>query len=141
MEDVIRASTVSQRFMATLILVFGLLALAMAVIGIYGVVSYQVTERVREVAVRVSIGATPREVLGLILRSGARIWGAGVLVGLVGAILLRQVVASQLFGVSATDPVILLGAPFVLCVVSLSATAVPALRAVRLEPAAILREA
>ncbi|MGW8267512.1 MAG: ABC transporter permease [Longimicrobiales bacterium] len=140
MNDVIRASTVSQRFMATLILLFGIMALVMAIVGIYGVVSYQVNERVREMAVRMSIGATPAEVLLLILRSGGRVWGTGVLVGAGGAIFLRQVVASQLYGVSATDPTIFLGAALVLAGVSAAATAFPAWRATRLEPARVLRE-
>jgi putative ABC transport system permease protein len=140
MNDVIRASTVSQRFMATLILLFGIMALVMAIVGIYGVVSYQVTERVREMAVRMSIGATPGEVLLLILKSGARVWGSGVVVGAGGAILLREVVASQLYGVSATDPLIFLGAALVLAGVSAAATAFPAWRATRLEPARVLRE-
>jgi putative ABC transport system permease protein len=141
MNDVIRASTVSQRFMATLILLFGIMALIMAIVGIYGVVSYQVTERVREVAVRMSIGATPGGVLLLILKSGARVWGLGVVAGAGGAILLRQLVASQLYGVSATDPVVFLGAGILLAAVSATATALPAYRATRLEPARVLREA
>jgi putative ABC transport system permease protein len=141
MNDVLRASTVSQRFIATLILLFGIMALVMAIVGIYGVVSYQVTERVREVAVRMSIGATPGEVLLLILKSGSRVWGLGVIAGAGGAILLRQVVASQLYGVSATDPTIFLGAGLILGAVSAAATALPAHRATRLEPARVLREA
>lgn len=141
MDDVIQASTVSQRFMATLILLFGIMALVMAIVGIYGVVSYQVTERIREMAVRMSIGATPGEVLLLILKSGARVWGSGVVVGAGGTILLRQVVASQLYGVSATDPMIFSGAALVLAGVSAAATAFPAWRATRLEPAIVLREA
>jgi predicted permease len=141
MNGVIRASTVSQRFMATLILLFGIMALVMAIVGIYGVVSYQVTERVREMAVRMSIGATPGEVLLLILKSGARVWGTGVVAGAGGAILFREVVASQLYGVSATDPTIFLGAALALAGVSAAATAFPAWRATRLEPAVVLREA
>lgn len=141
MTDVIRASTVSQRFMATLILLFGIMALIMAIVGIYGVVSYQVTERTREVAVRMSLGATPGAVLLLILRSGGRVWGAGVVVGVGGAILLRQVVSSQLYGVSATDPTIFLGAALLLAGVSAAATAFPAWYATRLEPAIVLRKA
>ncbi len=141
MNHVIRASTVSQRFMATLILLFGIMALVMAIVGIYGVVSYQVTERVREMAVRMSIGAAPGEVLLLILKSGARVWGTGVVAGAGGAILFREVVASQLYGVSATDPTIFLGAALALAGVSAAATAFPAWRATRLEPAVVLREA
>jgi ABC-type antimicrobial peptide transport system permease subunit len=136
MNHVIRASTVSQRFMATLILLFGIMALVMAIVGIYGVVSYQVTERVREMAVRMS-----GEVLLLILKSGARVWGTGVVAGAGGAILFREVVASQLYGVSATDPTIFLGAALALAGVSAAATAFPAWRATRLEPAVVLREA
>jgi ABC-type antimicrobial peptide transport system permease subunit len=92
-------------------------------------------------AVRMSIGATPGEVLLLILTSGARVWGSGVVVGAGSAILLREAVASQLYGVSATDPMIFLGATLVLAGVSAAATAFPASRATRLEPAVVLREA
>ncbi|MGD8322194.1 MAG: ABC transporter permease, partial [Gemmatimonadota bacterium] len=141
LDGVIKASTVSQRFMATLLLVFGVVALVMAMVGIYGVVSYQVTERVREMAVRMSIGATPGEVMVLILKSGARIWGLGIVTGMGGAILLRQVIASQLYGISATDPTIFVGAALILSGVSLAATSVPAVRTTRLAPASVLREA
>ncbi|HSG06738.1 MAG TPA: ABC transporter permease [Longimicrobiales bacterium] len=141
LEGVLRASAVSQRFMATLLLVFGVVALVMAMVGIYGVVSYQVTERVREMAVRMSIGATPGEVMALILKSGARIWGLGIVTGIGGALLLRQVIASQLYGISATDPTIFVGAALILGGVSLAATSVPAFRTTRLAPASILREA
>ncbi|MDX1647408.1 MAG: ABC transporter permease [Longimicrobiales bacterium] len=139
-EDVIRASTVSQRFTATLLLVFGVVALVLAAVGIYGVVTYQVTERTREMAVRMSVGATPREVVALILRSGARIWGLGLVAGFVGAFALRRIVATQLYGVSATDPAVFVGAAVVLGVVALAATAAPAIRATRVEPAVVLRE-
>lgn len=141
LEDVIHASTTGQRFTAALLLVFGVVAVAMAVVGIYGVVSYQVTERVREMAVRMSIGATPGEVRALILRSGARIWGLGIAAGLVGAVALRRVVVSQLHGVSPTDPTIFVGVAALLGAVALAATSVPAVRSTRLEPADVLRQA
>jgi putative ABC transport system permease protein len=140
LDGVIRASTVSQRFMAALLLVFGVVALVMAMVGIYGVVSYQVTERVREMAVRMSIGATPGDVMGLILKSGAQIWGLGIVTGIGGALLLRQVIASQLYGISATDPTIFVGAALILGGVSLAATSIPAFRTTRLAPASVLRE-
>ncbi|MEJ2207374.1 MAG: ABC transporter permease [Gemmatimonadota bacterium] len=138
--DVRRASMVSQHFMAMLLLVFGVVALVMAMVGIYGVVSYQVTERTREMAVRMSIGATPGDVLTLILKSGGRVWGLGIMAGIGGAVLLRQVVASQLYGITATDPVIFGGAALILCLVSLAATGVPAVRTTRLQPGIVLRE-
>ncbi len=141
MDQVMRASTLSRRFTGTLLLVFGLVTLAMAMVGIYGVVSYQVTERVREMAVRMSIGATPGEVMGLILRSGARMWGLGIVVGVVGALALRRVLASQLFGVSASDPAVFAGAALILGVVAVAATSIPAFRSTRVEPAKVLREA
>jgi hypothetical protein len=139
LEDVIHASSMGQRFTTVLLLVFGLVAVAMAVVGIYGVVSYQVTERVREMAVRMSIGATPGQVRTLILRSGARIWGLGIAAGLVVAVALRRVVASQLHGVSPTDPTIFFGAALFLGLVALAATSVPAVRTTVVEPADILR--
>ena len=138
--DVRRASMVSQHFMAMLLLVFGVVALVMAMVGIYGVVSYQVTERTREMAVRMSIGATPAEVLTLILKSSGRVWGLGIVAGIGGAVLLRQVVASQLYGITATDPAIFVGAAMILCLVSLAATGIPAVRTTRLQPANVLRE-
>lgn len=141
LDDVMRASTLSQRFTSALLLVFGVVTLAMAMVGIYGVVSYQVTERVREMAVRMSIGATPGEVMGLILRSGARMWGLGIVVGVVGALALRRVLASQLFGVSASDPAVFAGAALILGVVAVGATSIPAFRSTRVEPAKVLREA
>jgi predicted permease len=138
--DVRQASMVSQHFMAMLLLVFGVVALVMAMVGIYGVVSYQVTERTREMAVRMSIGATPAEVLTLILKSSGRVWGLGIVAGIGGAVLLRQVVASQLYGITATDPAIFVGAAMILCLVSLAATGIPAVRTTRLQPASVLRE-
>jgi ABC-type antimicrobial peptide transport system permease subunit len=141
MDQVMRASTLSRRFTGTLLLVFGIVTLAMAMVGIYGVVSYQVTERGREMAVRMSIGATPGEVMGLILRSGGRIWALGVVVGVAGALALRRVLASQLFGVSASDPVVFAGGAAILGVVAVAATSIPAFRSTRVEPAKVLREA
>jgi predicted permease len=138
--DVRRASMVSQHFMAMLLLVFGVVALVMAMVGIYGVVSYQVTERTREMAVRMSIGATPGEVLALIFKSSGRVWGLGIVAGIGGALLLRQVVASQLYGITATDPGIFVGAALILCLVSVAATGIPAVRTTRLKPAVVLRE-
>jgi len=134
--DVRRTSMVSQHFMAMLLLVFGVVAL----VGIYGVGSYQVTERTREMAVRMSIGATPGEVVTLILKSSGRVWGLGIVAGIGGAVLLRQVVASQLYGITATDPGIFVGAALILCLVSLAATGIPAVRTTRLQPANVLRE-
>jgi putative ABC transport system permease protein len=141
LEDVLRASTLSQRFTATLLLVFGCMALIVAMVGIYGVVSYQVAQRVPEMAVRMSIGASPRKVLGLTVRSGVRVWGAGIAVGMAGAMVLRRVVASQLHGVSATDPTVFAGAALVLGAVSFAATLVPAVRSTRIAPADVLRNA
>lgn len=99
------------------------------------------TERVREMAVRMSIGATPGEVMAPILKSSATIWALGIVAGIGGALLLRQVIASQLYGISATDPTIFVGAALILSGVSLAATSIPAIRTTRLAPASLLPEA
>jgi putative ABC transport system permease protein len=127
------------RFGAMLLLVFGLLALTLAAIGIYGVMSYSVQQRQQELGIRIALGAQKRDVLRLVLGQGLWLAGVGALVGLVAAFLMARAVSALLFGVNALDPVTFTGVPVVLISVALVACYVPARRATRVDPIIALR--
>lgn len=127
------------RLRAELIGYLAALALVLAAIGIYGVVSFMVAERTREVGIRLALGARPSAVLGMVLGSGARLAVIGLIVGLVLSTWLSRLVASDLFGITTTDPLTMVGACVVLMAVVLLATFVPARRATRIDPMLALR--
>jgi putative ABC transport system permease protein len=131
-DDLIAAQTVESRFTTWLMGVFAVLALLLVGVGIYGVMSYIVTQRTREIGIRLALGATAREILNLVVGGGLRLIGTGVLLGVAGAAGLQQVLAAQLFQVGALDPFALLGV-LLLATVGLIACAVPAIRAMRLQ--------
>jgi ABC-type antimicrobial peptide transport system permease subunit len=139
MLDVVDGSMVRQRFSMTLILLFGASALLLAAVGIYGVIAYSVSQRTTEVAIRSALGAAPSDVLKMILTYGGSVAGAGLVAGAIAAILLRNVVASQLYGISALDPVVLAGVPILLGVIALVATYLPARRVLKIDLADTLR--
>jgi predicted permease len=118
---------------------FGLLALALAAVGIYGVVSYSVAQRTREIGVRVALGAQARDVLRLVLGEGLVVVCLGIAIGLLLALVATRVVAGFLYGVGATDPVTFVGVPLVLGAVALAASFVPAHRATKVDPMVALR--
>lgn len=128
------------RMGAGLLTVFGLLALALAALGIYGVVAYSIGQRQREIGIRMAIGAGRRDVLGLVLRQGMGPVAIGVVVGLVGALAGARAISSLLFGVGAADPLSLAGAVVLLALVALAAVYGPARRASGLDPVTALRE-
>ena len=123
----------------SLLAVFGLLALALASVGLYGVMSYSVSQRTREIGLRMALGADRRGVMRLVLGQGLVLVGAGVVLGLGGALASTRAVAALLYG-SAFDPVSFVGAPLVLVLIAFLASVPPALRASRVDPIVALRE-
>jgi putative ABC transport system permease protein len=119
--------------------VFGTLALALASLGMYGVMAYNVSLRRREMGVRLALGADSRTVLTLVLRDGLRLVGVGLVLGALGAVGLGTVISRVLYGVSPLDPASLLGAAAVLFVAATVACYLPARRASRLDPLTVLR--
>jgi ABC-type antimicrobial peptide transport system permease subunit len=132
-------SVARSRFLAVLVAVFGTLALVLAVVGTYGVLSYAVEQRRHEMGVRLALGARPGDVLRLVLAQGMGWVGAGVALGVTLALLLGQVVATVLFGVSPRDPLTLAGVVLLLSATGLAACGVPALKATRADPLDTLR--
>jgi putative ABC transport system permease protein len=137
--ETLRASLARERLGMTLLVVFGIMAAALAAVGIYGVMSYSVTRRTGEIAVRSAMGATTRQLMRLFLGQGAVLAVAGIVLGLVMAAAARQIVASQLFGIATLDTRVFLIAPLVLLGVAALASFVPARRATKLDPADLLR--
>lgn len=135
----VEESLARQKFATTLLTVFASLALALAAIGIYGVMAYLVTQGTREIGIRVALGATPRGILSLVLGQGVLVAGVGLAAGLAGAFTLAHVMESLLFGITARDPLTYLGVGLVLAVISLIAVVIPAVRAARVDPINALR--
>ncbi|HEX6134453.1 MAG TPA: ABC transporter permease [Longimicrobiales bacterium] len=138
MSEVVAASMARDRFMTLLLTAFSAVALLLAAIGIFGVISYSVTQRRREIGVRMAIGASRSDVIRLIVGGGLRLAGAGVLVGMVAAAATSRLLQSLLFGIGAFDPATFLAAGIVLITVAFIASALPAWRASRTPPASVL---
>ncbi len=130
----------SRRFTMVLLGLFAALAAALAAIGIHGVLSFTVARRTRELGIRVALGARGGQVMGLILRQALRLTGAGLLIGIAGALLLSRLLRSQLYGTTPTDPLTFVIVAVVLGLVALLAGAIPAHRATRIDPMTALRE-
>jgi putative ABC transport system permease protein len=139
METVRRESIAQPRFRALLITLFGAVALALATIGIYGVVAYSVARRTHEIGVRMALGAQTTDVLKLVLRQGMWLAVKGLLLGLAGAFALTRLVAGLLYGVSATDPLTFALVPALLFAIALLACWIPARRAAQVHPMEALR--
>jgi putative ABC transport system permease protein len=139
MEDVLAESLARQRFSTLLLGVFAGVALLLAAVGIYGVMSYSMAQRTREIGIRMALGAQKRDVLKLAVGQGVKLVAIGVGIGLVGALALTRVMTSLLYGVSATDPVTLVTISLVLVAVALLASYIPARRASKVDPLIALR--
>ena len=140
MDDVVAHSMSPQRFNFLLLAAFAALALLLAAVGIYGVLSYTVRRRVREIGIRMALGASHSDVLKMVVTDGMKPILAGVGIGLVAALALSRLVASLIFGVHPTDPLTFTAVVLILVTVGIIANILPAYRATRIEPVRILRE-
>jgi putative ABC transport system permease protein len=139
LDDIIASATAPARFRTTLIGAFALIGLAIASIGLYGIVAYSVSQRTAEIGVRVAIGASPREVVGLVLREGLALAAAGIAIGIPAAFATTRTFAALLFGVKPTDLFTYITAAVLLIAVALVASYVPARRAASVDPIVALR--
>jgi putative ABC transport system permease protein len=139
MEGVLSESIARQRFSTLLLGIFAGVALVLAAVGIYGVMSYSMAQRTREIGIRMALGAQKRDVLKLAVGQGLKLVAIGVALGLAGALALTRLMSSLLFGISATDPATLVTISLVLVAVALLASYIPARRAAKVDPLIALR--
>jgi len=139
MTDVVTESTARTRFNTWLMTAFGFCALGLAAIGVYGLVSYWVQQRSREIGVRLALGAESSRIAKMVVRQGMRLAAVGVVIGLIAAFALAQTIQGLLFGVPARDPLVFVSIPLLLSVVALAAVSIPAWRASRIDPLQALR--
>jgi predicted permease len=139
MDEAMAASVAQPRFRTVLLVLFALAATLIATCGLYGLMAYTVTQRRREIGVRMALGADRRDVLRLVLARALRIVAAGLIVGLAGAVVVTRVLQRFLFGVTPTDPIAFTGVTLLLIAIGLVAAWLPARRATRIDPCAALR--
>jgi predicted permease len=139
MSEHISASLFGQRVAASLLSALGGLALLLAGVGLYSVIAYSISQRTQEIGIRMALGASTWDVLGMVVRQGMGVTAVGIAAGVAAAIAVTRLASGLLVGVSATDPLIFLGAAVFLAIVALIASYVPAMRASRIDPNAALR--
>jgi putative ABC transport system permease protein len=139
MDHIVAEAVARQRFSMFLLGFFAAVALLLASVGIYGVMSYSVAQRTREIGIRIALGARRADVLQMTVRDGLKLVGAGMLVGVAAAFILTRVMATLLYGISATDPITFVGISVVLLAVAILASYIPALRATKVDPIVALR--
>jgi putative ABC transport system permease protein len=139
MDEVMDSSVSAPRFRTLLLALFGVAALLLAAIGIYGVMSYAVSQRTREIGIRMALGAAQPEVIKLVLRQGLALTLAGLGLGLLGALGLTRLLSGMLYEVRPTDPLTFAGVALLLTAISLLANYIPARRATKVDPMVALR--
>lgn len=139
MDHVLATAVSRERFQTLLLALFATLALALACVGLYGVISYAVVQRTHEIGVRMALGAQPGDVLRLVINQGMLLMLIGLVLGIGGAFAVTRVMTEMLFGVTATDPLTFAGVPIVLGVIALLACYIPARRATKVDPLVALR--
>src|SRR6185503_17276381 len=139
LEEHIGAALLPQRIAAGVLGSFGIVALLLAAVGLYGVVAFAVAQRTREIGIRVALGAQSKEVLELMLRQGMSLAGLGLLIGLPIAMVVAKLISGFLLGTGASDPLVFVAAGVTLAIVTLVASYVPARRASRVDPMVALR--
>jgi macrolide transport system ATP-binding/permease protein len=137
--DVLDRTLGRQRMMATLVGIFGAVALLLAALGLYGVMAHAAAQRTPEIGIRMAMGAQPRSIVTLLVGQGLWLMGIGAAIGLTGALLGTRYIETHLFGVTATDPLTFVAGCVLLTVTGLFASVIPALRAMRVDPVAVLR--
>ena len=140
-DELMADALATPRYLTVLIGLFAGTALVLSLVGIYGVMAYFVQQHTREIGIRLAIGGEPAQVRRLVVVNGLRLVVAGVVVGIGTALLAGRLMSTVLFGVSATDPRVLVGVPAALLAVALVACLIPAQRAAALDPADVLRDA
>ena len=138
-DEQIESAMQQERLFVTLTSGFGLLALALAAVGIYGVMAYSVAQRTNEIGIRLALGAAPRQVRGMILRESSWLAAVGIVSGLIGALALTRLIKSMLYGIAAYDPVTLASGVGLLLLVALASSWIPARRAAGVQPMTALR--
>jgi len=139
MEQTISGSLAERRFTMLVLIVFAATALLLAAVGIYGVMSYAVTRRTHELGIRVALGSSRREIVGLVLRQGMRLTAIGLAGGLLAALALTRLMAGLLYGVRPADPATLAAVALLLGGIALLACYIPARRATAVDPVVALR--
>jgi putative ABC transport system permease protein len=140
LDDIVGRTIAQPKFRTTLLSAFAGAALLLAIIGVYGVLSYAVAQRQRELGIRAALGAEPRDLLKLVIGHGLRLTGSGIIAGLVGAFAMSGLLAGLLYGVGTTDLRTIGLATSALLLAALLACVIPAWRAMRLDPLAALRD-
>jgi putative ABC transport system permease protein len=139
MEQLLSASVARARFSTLLLSIFAGLALLLAAVGIYGVMSYAVSQRTHEIGIRMALGASQKDVLRLVVGQGFKLVSIGIGIGLISAFVLTRLMESLLFGVSATDPLTFAAISTVLVAVAMLASYIPARKATKVDPMIALR--
>jgi len=139
MEHIVAGAVARQRFSMLLLAIFAAVALVLAAVGIYGVMSYSVAQQTREIGIRMALGAQRTDVLKMTIKQGLKLVGLGLIIGLGAAFVLTRVMATLLFGISATDPLTFITISFVLLLVAMLASYIPSVRAMRVDPMVALR--